>query len=206
MRKAAVTASDLLGAGKLGISAAIGITDLVEQMHLTISRRPLPLGPAIEGPAGGVADFVYEGVRRAFASLEPGLDLLVNALGPSENVERSPKRDVALAALNGVVGDSLVAAGNPLAIGMQFRKDGRALTLERAALAAAVPKASGRVVVLVHGLCFSDLQWTLWMSCSYRSMQTSQDQCVCAKSTSRRPSAQRAARFSNSPATPWIQA
>ncbi len=160
MRKAAVTASDLLGAGKLGISAAIGITDLVEQMHLTISRRPLPLGPAIEGPAGGVAGFVYEGVRRAFASLEPGLDLLVNALGPSENVERSPKRDVALAALNGVVGDSLVAAGNPLAIGMQFRKDGRALTLERAALAAAVPKASGRVVVLVHGLCFSDLQWT----------------------------------------------
>ncbi len=160
MAKAAATASDLLGAGKLGISAAIGITDLVEQMHLTISRRPLPLGPAIEGPAGGVAGFVYEGVRRAFRSLEPGFDLILKALGASENVERSPKRDIALAALNGVVGDRLAAAGNPLAIGMQLRKEGRALTVDRGALAAAVPNASGRVVVLVHGLCFSDLQWT----------------------------------------------
>lgn len=159
MGKAAATASDLVGVGKLGISAAIGVTDLVEQMHLTISRTPLPFGPAIEGPAGGIAGFVYEGVRRGFALVGSGLDALQKALGPGVDVEGSRGRAVTLAALNGVVGDSLAESGNPLALAMRLRRDGRALTLNKAALGAEIENATGRVVVLAHGLCMSDLQW-----------------------------------------------
>ncbi len=43
---------------------------------------------------------------------------------------------------------------------MRFRRDGRPLALERRALAEAFPDATGRLAVLLHGLCFSDLQWT----------------------------------------------
>jgi pimeloyl-ACP methyl ester carboxylesterase len=58
-----------------------------------------------------------------------------------------------------VLGDYLEASGNPLAIPMRLRRDGAPLTVERTALAAAMPRASGRVLVLVHGSCMSDLQW-----------------------------------------------
>jgi pimeloyl-ACP methyl ester carboxylesterase len=43
---------------------------------------------------------------------------------------------------------------------MALRRDGRALSLEAAALATRLPDASDKVLVLVHGLCMNDLQWT----------------------------------------------
>jgi pimeloyl-ACP methyl ester carboxylesterase len=64
-----------------------------------------------------------------------------------------------LAALNGVLGDHLARTANPLAIRMAFRRGGRALPLQREALAAALPDAGEKLLVLVHGLCMSDLQW-----------------------------------------------
>jgi hypothetical protein len=70
-------------------------------------------------------------------------------------MESSPKRDALVAALNGVLGDYLAETGNPLAIRMHFRVDGRPLELDRPA---AVRQAS-KIVVLVHGLCMNDLQW-----------------------------------------------
>jgi pimeloyl-ACP methyl ester carboxylesterase len=65
------------------------------------------------------------------------------------------------AVVNGVIGDHLAETGNALAIPMVFRRDGRTLPLERAALAAALPDAGPRVVVMIHGLCMNDLQWDL---------------------------------------------
>jgi hypothetical protein len=62
-------------------------------------------------------------------------------------------------ALNGVLGDHLLATANPLAIAMRLRCDGRPLALDRDALVAAIPKANGRILVVVHGLCMNDRQW-----------------------------------------------
>ena len=70
-----------------------------------------------------------------------------------------PGYEALLAALNGVMGDWLDTRSNPLAIKMRLRCDGVALSLEPPALAAALPNASSRIVVLVHGLCMDDLQW-----------------------------------------------
>ena len=64
-----------------------------------------------------------------------------------------------LAALNGVLGEHLAATDNPLAIAMRLRRDGVALALAKEDLRAAIPAASGRIVVLVHGLAMNDLQW-----------------------------------------------
>jgi pimeloyl-ACP methyl ester carboxylesterase len=46
-----------------------------------------------------------------------------------------------------------------LAISTRLRRGGVALPDERASLAAAIPHAGGKVLVLVHGLCMNDLQW-----------------------------------------------
>jgi len=61
--------------------------------------------------------------------------------------------------LNGVLGDHLADSGNPLAIEMQLRRDGRPLELDAAALQVAFPQATRRLLVLVHGACGSDRQW-----------------------------------------------
>jgi hypothetical protein len=72
----------------------------------------------------------------------------------------SSLREAVLAALNGSHGDHLEASGNPLAIGMHLRRDGVALALQPAALAAALPDLGPHPLVLVHGLCMNDRQWT----------------------------------------------
>ena len=70
-----------------------------------------------------------------------------------------PGREALLAALNGVLGDYLAASDNPLATSMRLRRGGTALSGEREVLAAAIPQATGKLVVLLHGLCMNDLQW-----------------------------------------------
>jgi pimeloyl-ACP methyl ester carboxylesterase len=64
-----------------------------------------------------------------------------------------------VAALNGLFGDRLAEAGHPLAIDMCFRRAGQPLALDRTALAERIPDARSKLLVLVHGLCHSDLQW-----------------------------------------------
>ena len=65
-----------------------------------------------------------------------------------------------LSAVNGVIGDYLAETRNPLAIEMRFCHGGRPLDLEREALRAALPGASGRLLVLLHGCGMNDLEWS----------------------------------------------
>ena len=152
--------SDLRGASKLAIAATVGVTDLVEAMHRTIASVPAPFGQFEGGRARGVAGLVYGAVRGVTRVVGGGIDAALALLPPMLGEGSDwPGRNQVLAALNGVLGDYLLRTGNPLAIPMQLRRDGRALELERTALAAAIPQASGKLLVLVHGLCMSDLQW-----------------------------------------------
>jgi len=151
--------ADLRGAARLATDATAGLADLVEAMHERIARPPGSVA-RLDGRTGGITGLVYKSIRGvtrvAGGSLEALLGLLAPALG---SYDSKRERDAIVAALNGVLGDYLVASGNPLASAMQLRCDGRALTLERDALAAAVPAASGKLVVLLHGLCMNDQQW-----------------------------------------------
>jgi pimeloyl-ACP methyl ester carboxylesterase len=97
------------------------------------------------------------GVTRVVGgSVEALLTLLAPALISDDSI---PERDALIAALNGVLGDYLVATDNPLATPMALRRGGRTLQVEAAALATILPDASGRVLVMIHGLCMNDLQW-----------------------------------------------
>jgi len=152
--------SDLRGVARLATQATTGLADLVEAVHDTIAR-PLGRGGArAPGRTGGITGLVYKSVRGVTRLVGGGLDALLAQLRPTlAGRVSSPEREAVLAALNGVLGDYLAATGNPLAIPMRLRRDGRPLALETASLAAAIPDGGGRLAVLAHGLCLNDLQW-----------------------------------------------
>jgi hypothetical protein len=152
--------ADLRGASRLAIDATRGITALVQQLHTTIAAGPAVLGKPLDAPARAITGLVYGGIRGVTGAVGTGIDLALEALAPllGESVP-GPEREAVLAALNGVLGDHLVETGNPLAIAMALRRGGQPLELEREALAASIPGATGKALVLVHGLAMDDLQW-----------------------------------------------
>ena len=155
------TLSDLRGAGRLAIAAITGVTDLVEDMHRNIARRSPIVGKEPQGTARGISGLVYRSVRGVTRAIGYGLDAGLAQLAPLLGAgASSPRREAVLAALNGVLGDYLLATGNPLAIPMQFRQQGQPLVLEKSALLSGFGRDQGKLLVLVHGLCMNDLEWT----------------------------------------------
>ena len=75
------------------------------------------------------------------------------------DAEPSRPRGAVLSALNGVVGDHFVETGNPLAIPMRLRANGMPLQLKRRTIAAEISQPSGRLAILVHGLCLNERHW-----------------------------------------------
>lgn len=153
-----LNSADLRGAARLATDATAGLTDLVEAMHERIAR--LPGGPDTEGRTGGLTGLVYKTIRGVTRLVGGSIEALLGLIGPAlAPGESTPEREALIAALNGVLGDYLADTANPLAIPMAFRRQGRALVLERAALAAALPDAGPRLLVLLHGLCLNDRRW-----------------------------------------------
>jgi pimeloyl-ACP methyl ester carboxylesterase len=151
--------SDLRGVSRMAIDATSGLTGLVEALHTKIAQRPAKLGgPVVAGAVNGISSLVYWSIRGVTRTVGGGIDVVLARLAPLlGQMESSPKRDALVAALNGVLGDYLLETGNPLAITMHMRIDGRPLELVRERMTAVPP--SPKLVVLVHGLCMNDLQW-----------------------------------------------
>jgi len=162
--EAASQARALRGAARLATDATAGLTDLVEAVHARIAGLPGP--PASADGRPRVAGLVYKTVRGVTRAVGGSVDTLLGVLAPAlaarpgEPAALPPaEREAVLAALNGVLGDHLAKTAHPLAIRMALRHGGRALPLHREALAAALPDAGGKPLVLIHGLCMNDLQW-----------------------------------------------
>ena len=152
--------TDLHGVSHLAVAAIVGISNMLEHFHMNmlhLARRggvPMPAAVPLATIYGyryfrDLTQWVGGGVNAMLAALLPSLDQRSNW----------PGREAALAVLNGVLGDYLEASGNPLAISMSMRRDGKPLVLQRALLQVAIPQASGRILLLLHGLCMNDLQW-----------------------------------------------
>lgn len=153
-------ASDLRGLAQLATQAVTGATGVVEAVHQSVwSTLGFPGGDQ-PGRARGITGMVYGGIRGATGLIGRGADALLAALEAGDtHVGQPPRvpasREALQAVLNGVFGDHLAATGNPLAIRMDLRHRGQPLADD------AVPAAlaSGRILVMVHGLCMSDLHW-----------------------------------------------
>lgn len=153
-------ASDLRGIAQLATQATQGVTRIAEGVHQSVWDSLGVRGGAAPGQTGGVTGLVYRGVRGAAQLLGRSADILLAKLEPSlavgEAAAGSAQREAALAALNGVMGDYLVASGNPLALSMTMRYRGEALDWSASSQ---LPEATGKVLLLIHGLCLNDLQW-----------------------------------------------
>lgn len=160
MRSARLDVTDLRGWGRLAFDATLGLTAVVEAMHRTISRPPILFGASPGGSTRGLTGLVYSSIRSVTRLAGMGLEAATTRLRAPADRPPSPGREAVVAALNGVVGDHLASTGNPLAIPMRLRRDGRPLVLDHRALAQAIPDAGPRLLVLVHGSCQNDLRWS----------------------------------------------
>jgi hypothetical protein len=154
--------SDLRGASRLAVDATTGLTGVVEAIQVNVARMPAKLGgPLVEGAVNGITWLTYRSIHGVTRAVGSGVDVVLARLVPMlGHMDSSPAREAVIAALNGVLGDYLTETGNPLAIAMRWRRDGKPLELTPGALAAAFSMPSPKIVVLVHGLCMNDLQWT----------------------------------------------
>ena len=155
-------ASDLQGLVALATQATAGVSRIAEGVHQSVLGTMGLRGGAAPGQTGGLTGLIYQGVRGvthgvgaglqgALLRLQPWLPDAPDAAAPPQR-----EREAVLAALNGVLGDRLAQQGNPLAVPMQWRQHGQALDM--AALHAG-GGATGKVLLLAHGLCMNDLQW-----------------------------------------------
>jgi len=153
--------TDLRGASRMLVDAITGIIHVVEAMHTNIAQKPTRLAGAVVGAAvNGTTSAVYKTIRGVTRAVGGGIDLALGALAPAlGHIESSPARESVIAALNGVLGDYLAEAGNPLAVTMRLRRDGKPVELTREGLAAAIQTPSSKLLVLVHGLCRNDRCW-----------------------------------------------
>jgi len=155
--------SDLRGAARMAFDATMGVTRIVENMHRTVQLAPGPLGKAPADRPGGITGLVYRSILGSMRLIGKGVDM---ALAPAEGLlpegEPSLVRDAFVSALNGVYGDYLARTENSLAMKMSLWS--RGLQIDPADPAKALAArgenlSSGKLLVLVHGLCLNDRQW-----------------------------------------------
>ena len=110
-------------------------------------------------PGRPVTAAVHGGVSLGLRAASAGLARLGH-LGP--RLEAGPRGRFVSSAVNGLIGDRLVRERPEMAIPTAVRVEGRDVPLDADGLAAAFPAATGRVVVLVHGLCENESYWERW--------------------------------------------
>lgn len=157
--------SDLQAAVRLATQATTGVIGIAEGVHQSV-RRKMGLSAGTEHDrTGGLTGQIYRGIRGVTAMVGHGLDGALSTLlplldDPSTHPEPSPGREAVLAALNGVMGDRLLAQNNPLVQRMALRLEGQSLPLERPTqLSERLAGRSTHMLLMVHGLCMNDTQW-----------------------------------------------
>ncbi len=161
--------AELRGALRLagaGIDAAAAVT---QDMHRAISAKPF--GVLAQVPAGQVARRVHDGVRDGVYAcvrwVSRGVFAVVDGVLAHAGPAVQPRRRLPgplVGLLQGVVGDHIARARNPLAADMQLRQrpgSAQPLSLTREALCAALPDAGPWPTVLVHGLAADESCWQI---------------------------------------------
>lgn len=158
--------SDIRGIALLATQATAGVIRIVEGVHQSVWNTMGIPGGKTSGQTRGITGMAYKHVHDATQLLGKGLDALLTGLlpllEPTDDVKSgTPQRETVLAALNGVIGDRLVAGNNPLATPMALRYRGETLNLQALP---PMPEATNKVLLLIHGLCMNDLQWHMQYS------------------------------------------
>ena len=150
-------ASDIRGIAQLATQATAGLTRIVEGVHQSVLST-FGFHGNTSGQTSGITGLVYASIQAVTQLLGKSVDTVLATLQPVlESAEAgSQERESFLAALNGILGDHLIASNNPLAIPMSLRYRGEALNWPALP---SMSEATGKVLLLIHGLCMNDLQW-----------------------------------------------
>jgi pimeloyl-ACP methyl ester carboxylesterase len=153
--------AEIRAAGDLAGRALAGTGTLVRDVHAAIAERAF----AAAGPGGeparilhdGVSAAVYGGVRATLRALPRGAGTILarSARADAPSLADSPRGSLALAALNGAIGDVLALEGSELALAMSVRRRGAEVDPDAPAI------AGTRVAIFVHGLGETDMAWRL---------------------------------------------
>lgn len=145
-----IDAAQWRGLARLAVDGVVRVSEVAEAMHVAIARSATPRGAPVPAP-GRVSGWVYGSVRsvaRGIGRLLPSPEAEAATAPPGTGARTAAW----LSALNAVAGDHLEHSGNPLSVPMSLRIDGRPWR-------DALQTPRGRIVVLVHGLAMTDLQW-----------------------------------------------
>jgi len=147
------------GVGRLTIEAILSITNIVESMHKRVSPLSTVKSSTEKEQLSGISALVYRNIRNVTHGVGNSIDAPLATISKMlASQPDSTSTQALLAALNGVLGDHLVLSDNPLAIPMQFRRDGQ--ILDNGHLCELINQNNGKLLVMAHGLCMNDLQWS----------------------------------------------
>lgn len=153
--------SDLQGVTHLIKESIIGITDLVEEMQERIVHPPFLPSTPIQHLITNISKITYNNIRWSTHFFGNGLDKVLGKLTPLfGKIKTTKEREVVRSVLNGIIGDYLEEKENPLQITMRFRNQGKTLLLDNKNLKKAYPTINGKILLMVHGSCLNDIQWT----------------------------------------------
>jgi pimeloyl-ACP methyl ester carboxylesterase len=151
--------SMLKSTSRLVIDALMSMTDVVESMHQRISPLSKSATPVGNERGRGISGLVYNSIRSITALVGKSLDKPLALI--EQQMEQSPPSQggqALISALNGILGDHLVKRESHLALPMTLRLDDQQLDYET--LAKSIQQSQGKLLIMVHGLCMNDVQWT----------------------------------------------
>ncbi len=149
--------SNARGLTQLTVEAVHGVSHIAQSLHSRIAK-PLNLGQ-VSSPSRGLTAFVYRSVRALTSAVGIGIEGIIDQLGEMQwDLGTATGRERSRSILNGILGDHLRAKNNPLAIDMQFRSQGKPLNPSQ--FQKQLAQCGGQIMILVHGACMNDLQWS----------------------------------------------
>jgi pimeloyl-ACP methyl ester carboxylesterase len=153
--------SDLQGLTRMITDVTIGITEIVEAMHHRIVHPSFLPSTPIQHVVTDIAGITYQSIKFTTQFIGFSLDKALGQLAPIlGEIKTSDEREAIRAAINGVVGDYLEEKDNPLKISMQFRHQGKSVSLNKKSIQETYPAINGKIVLMVHGSSMNDIQWT----------------------------------------------
>jgi pimeloyl-ACP methyl ester carboxylesterase len=153
--------AEIRAAGDLAGRALAGTGTLVRDVHAAIARRAFdavgPGGEPARAVHDGVSAAIYGGVRATLRAVPRGAGTVIALRRATDapSLADSPRGALALAALNGAIGDALHLEASDLALAMTLRRRGADVDPDAPAL------GGTRLAVFVHGLGETDASWRL---------------------------------------------
>lgn len=153
--------ADLQGLTRMITDVTIGITEIVEAMHHKIVHPSFLPSTPIQHAVTNIASITYKSIKFTTQFIGTSLDIALGQLAPIlGEIKTSDEREAIRSAINGVVGDYLEEKDNPLKITMQFKYQGKPLSIDSKSIEQSIPNVNGNILLMIHGSSMNDIQWT----------------------------------------------